>query len=129
MIPTGTTGRTLAVGWDPALLVTGLYLVGALLLGAFVIALVRRWHREPGPGHLTPNDELARYQLLYEQGAISQEEFERLRTLLRGQLHKARDVPPRPAPPTGTAVKPAGPVPGEGGGPPHKPPENGVRPA
>src|SRR5947208_2687312 len=57
MIPTGTTGRIVAVlglDWKPSLLAPGLYLAGALLLGAFVIALVRRWRREPGPERLTP---------------------------------------------------------------------------
>jgi hypothetical protein len=117
------------VNWQPSLLVAGLYLAGALLLGALVIALVRHWRREPDPERLTPNDELARYRSLYQQGAISQEEFERLRMLLGSELSKSLASPPRPAPPTGTSVKPVRPVPGENGEPPQDPPETGTRPA
>jgi hypothetical protein len=131
MIPTGTTARAavLALAGESSLLVAGLYLAGALLLGALVIDLVRRWRREPGPGRLTPNDQLAQYRSLYEQGVISQEEFERLRTLLGGELQKPLAVPPRPATLGGTDVKPAGPSREGGSEPPHNPPENGIRPA
>jgi Short C-terminal domain len=132
MIPTGTTGRAaavLALDWESSLLVAGLYLAGALLLGALVIDLVRRWRREPGPERPTPSDQLAQYRSLYEQGVISQEEFERLRTLLGGELQKSLAVPPRPPPPGGTAVKPAGPSREGGSEPPQNPPENGIRPA
>jgi hypothetical protein len=128
MIPTGRTAAVLGLDWGSSLLVAGLSLAGALLLGALVIALVRRWHREPGLDLLTPNDQLAQYRSLYEQGAISQEEFERLRRLLAGELQKSLGVPPGAPLRGSTAVQPPAPDRREGGEPPQNPSGNGVGP-
>jgi len=99
MILTATTGgaAVLAADWKPTMLEPGLYLAGALLLGAMVIALVKRWHRRAEADELTPSDQLARYRSLYEEGTISQEEYERLRALLGGQLRQSLGGPTRPA--------------------------------
>jgi hypothetical protein len=127
MIPTGRTAAVLALDWGSSLLVPGLSLAGALLLGALVIAVVRRWRREPDLD-LLPNDQLAQYRSLYEQGAISQEEFERLRRLLGGQLQQALGVPPGTPLRGSTAVQPPGPDRREGEEPPQNPSGNGVGP-
>jgi hypothetical protein len=105
------------------LLVTGLCLAAALLVAAAVIAVVRRWwQRRNATEDLSPSAQLAHFRSLYETGAISQEEFERLRTLLGGRMRESLGVPP-PA-----AAKPAKPAPGENGQEPDKP-ETGIRPA
>ena len=85
------TGRTAArapkIEWDPSLLLNSLYLVAILLAGALLIALVNSWRRK-GERRLGASDQLAQYRTLYEEGEISQEEFDRLRSLLGGQIRR-----------------------------------------
>ncbi|MBY0230652.1 MAG: SHOCT domain-containing protein [Gemmataceae bacterium] len=66
---------------------TGL-LAGTLLAGAVAIALARRWRKRQGE---VPDagSELSRYRALYEKGEISEEEYHRLRDVLRGQMKTA----------------------------------------
>jgi hypothetical protein len=105
------------------LLVTGLCLAATLLVGAIVIALLGRWWRRRTPQEdLSPSGQLAHFRSLYEAGTISQEEFERLRALLGGQLRQELGVP-APAP-QGPAPAP----PGTNGQRPDEPP-TGIRPA
>jgi hypothetical protein len=71
-------------------------IVGALLAGAFVIALVERWRKKSGMEGLSAGDQLTHFRKLYDQGAISQEEFERIRSQLVPDLRKEMNVPPQP---------------------------------
>jgi len=127
-IPTGQAPILLAL--ELSILLPGIYLAGALLVGAGVLALIRRWRQDDGPGSPDASDQLAHFRTLYEQGAISEEEFKRLRAVLAVELRQMIDLPPRPTPPADAAADPAPPVPdseknGEG-----KPPSsNGLRPA
>jgi hypothetical protein len=86
------TGSGLIFADLPRIFVPTLALVGALLLGALIIALVRRWQRNekltPDPG-----EELSRYHALYEQGAISEQEYRRLRTILGSELRRSMNLP------------------------------------
>jgi hypothetical protein len=125
-----TAGTTFA--WDPSLLITGLLLAGTLLLGAVVIAAAGRWRRRSEPDALSPSRQLARFRLLYEQGAMSQEEFDRVRAFLGPQLAQELGVL-LPAPPRETGILEA---PVQGGNPPAngpvlppQPPQDGIRPA
>jgi len=104
MMLRGTTVGAALVGADPTweLRWTTLAMVGAILLGAVVIALVSRWRRQ-ATSTLTASDQLAEFRSLYLEGAISKEEFERLRSLLGGELRRELDVPK----PSNTAVTPA----------------------
>ena len=105
------------------LLVAGLCLAAALLVGALVIALVSRWRRRSeAKDDLSPSAQLAHFRSLYEAGTISQEEFERLRNLLGTQMRQTFGIP---APAAEQKVKP--PL-GENGQPPEAPP-TGIRPA
>ena len=72
-------------------------LAAIILVGAVVIALLDRWRKRGEPAPLTANDQLATFRQLYEQGKLSQEEFERLRNRLAGKLGKELDVPARPS--------------------------------
>jgi hypothetical protein len=105
------------------LLVTGLCLAAALLAGAGILALLNKWwRRRRGPEDLSPGAQLAQFRSLYEAGAISQEEFERLRNLLGNQMRQTLGIP---APAAQERIKPP---PGENGQPP-QPPPTGIRPA
>jgi hypothetical protein len=98
---------------DPRLLLAGVYLAGALLIGAVLIALIQRWRRRQNEAVLTPEQQLSAYRTLYDQGALSQEEFERLRSLLGREMKLDRPTP--------------GPAPAQKEGPPEGPPD-GIRP-
>lgn len=102
---------------DMPILTTAMYFVGALLVGALVITVVSRWRKKAaGLDRLTEVDQLAHFRTLYEQGELSEEEFNQLRALLGGKIRrKDREVKPKPEPP----------LPGEEPGP----PETGIRPS
>jgi hypothetical protein len=90
--------------WDPRLLWATLALAGAVLVGAAIITLLDRWRKRAGQiEECTANDQLAQFRLLYEQGALSKEEFERIRATLTERLREEMDVPaeapPAAAPP------------------------------
>ena len=128
MVPTGTTARALALlaaDWKPPMLTTGLYLGGALLLGAAVLALLNRWRRRSAEGHLGPAEQLAQFRSLYEQGLLSQEEFERLRRLLGGEIRREMGLSPA-APQTGIIQAPP---PANGEPPAAEGGDTGIRPA
>jgi hypothetical protein len=63
-----------------------------------LIARARKWHAGAVPNDLVlPSHQLDQCRSLYEQGAISQEEFDRLRSLVGGQVRQALDLPAKPA--------------------------------
>lgn len=101
-----------------------LYLALALLVGAFVVVLVAKWRRATPTLGPSASDQLAQYRLLYEQGAISEEEFKKLRALLGGELRKSLDAKPAPNP---AAPAPTDSIPSPN--PPDTPPETGIRPS
>jgi hypothetical protein len=100
----------------------GALAAGALVLGALAVGLAKRWRRGGG-GRLSASDQLAQFRSLYEQGAMSKEEFERVRALLGGQLRRDLGVPGR------DRAAPAPPPPPETPPTPGPPPPDGVRPA
>jgi hypothetical protein len=130
MVAAGGGAAVLPAALDTSVLLPGLLLVAALLLGAVLIALVGRWRKRAEPEPLDASAQLAQFRSLYEQGTLSQEEFDRLRTLLGGQLRQALDVPPRPALPAKPSPGPAGtpepPADPQGGPPAPGPPEGGI---
>jgi hypothetical protein len=120
-----TTRGLARPGWEGSFLVPGLYLVGALLVGAAVIALASRWRRAPRTGTAAASDQLTEFRLLYEKGQMSREEFERVRARLGVQIRSPEpgqtsptvsaapaaelpiDAPPAPAPAKTTEAPPA----------------------
>src|SRR5688572_11188330 len=85
------------LAYQPKFLIPAMALVGALLAGALVIAIVRRRLRldaiRPDAG-----TELAQYRALYERGAISEKEYHSLRALLGGELRRSLDTGKAPRP-------------------------------
>jgi len=96
---------------------------------AVILALVSRWRRRSAEDRLSPAEQLTQFRSLYEQGLLSQEEFERLRSLLAGEIRRELGMPSagnKAGPQTGiTATPPSanGESPPSGGG------DTGVRPA
>ncbi|MFM7149311.1 MAG: SHOCT domain-containing protein [Gemmataceae bacterium] len=86
------------IGLNFALLIPVLSLVGALLAGALVIAWIRRWQKSDRPLGPNASDQLAEFRSLYEQGAISEEEFKRLRAILGEELRRWTDDSPSKSP-------------------------------
>ena len=86
---TGLEARTSLAVVPPELVVPGLTVVAAFLLGVAVIVCLERWRRrrEAPP---TPEANLETFRTLHEQGQISREEFERIRARLA-----AGEAPPR----------------------------------
>ena len=115
------------LAYNPPFLIPTLSLVGALLAGAVIIALVRRRMRldanRPDAG-----SELVRYRALYEQGAISEKEYHSLRTLLGGEIKRSVEGAKAPTAPTGpdSIQKMPEPSPGCDG---TNTPTDGIRPA
>src|SRR5206468_2906383 len=98
---------------DPRFLWSALALLGLLLVGSFLIALLSRWRKRADPQSLTANDQLAHFRELYEKGELSQTEFERIRAKLAGQLLRELNLPPpraepgpQPPPPTEATGQP-----------------------
>ncbi len=121
MLATGPGHVVLAARWTPDIIINSLYLVGALLLGAIIIAAVSRWRRREGQ-RLSANDQLAHFRSLYEKGTLSAEEFTRLRALLGVSVHEAVAGKKPPA----TATPQPGSPPAPNG---QEPPEQGTSPA
>jgi hypothetical protein len=93
-----------------SILIPGLILGGALLLGALVVAVVQRWRKLNRPLGPTASEQLAHFRSLYEQGAISEEEFHRLRAVLAGEIRRSLQMPenqPAPEAPRRTNEPPA----------------------
>jgi len=119
--------------WDFRLLINSLYIIGFLLAGAILIAFVNRWRLGASQDAPTPGDQLAHFRSLYTEGKISQEEFDRLRSLLAGRIRAEVGVPAKPAVPTDNrsiAEPPRSPDPTKPQNPPSSsdPPETGIRP-
>lgn len=121
------------------LLLTSLCLVAALLVAAVVVAWVNRWRRQrDAQDDLSPNVQLAQFRALYEQGTISQEEFERLRALLGVRMRESLGVPAQnkgeqersESEPTRGAISPPPTLPSPPGGEGRvgEPPQTGIQP-
>src|SRR5262245_48221776 len=117
-------GSALLADFNPRFLWPTLALVGSLLLGAVIIALADRWRKRPANEGLTAGDQLSHFRKLYDQGLITREEFEAVRTQLAGKLRDELKLPAQAETPPAPAA--------EAPRPPEAPPgpsSDGVRPA
>src|SRR5258708_30848366 len=96
MMVTGRTWAVPAFDWADSNLTYGLGLCAALLIGAAAIALVKRWRQKDAAVTMSDSEQLAAYRSLYDQGVMSKEEFDRVRTLLGNKLRDT-STPARPA--------------------------------
>lgn len=97
MISTGSiavvnSAQTVAAGSDFTLLWTTLPVIGAILLGAVLIAYAKRWRQREETFHYSTNDELAHFRALYERGELSAEEYGRIQRRLSDRLKKEMNV-------------------------------------
>jgi hypothetical protein len=83
---------------DPQLLWATIALVATLLLAAVIFAWVDRWRKRLDRETSTPADQLTVFRLSYEQGELSQEEYERIRARLAPQMKQPTNVPGKPKP-------------------------------
>jgi hypothetical protein len=83
-----STGSSLPVvaqlDWDWELIFLVIVLSVLMGLGIWCIVWVRRWGQHDET--LTPQQELASHRAMLEQGLLTQEEFDRLRTRLESTL-------------------------------------------
>jgi hypothetical protein len=98
MFATSRMVAVLAFDWSESNLPYFIGLTIVLLIGAAVIALVKRWRQRTESVSMSPSEQLAQYRSLYERGVMSKEEFDRLRALLGGQLREMKPPTPEPAP-------------------------------
>ncbi|HXG09920.1 MAG TPA: SHOCT domain-containing protein [Gemmataceae bacterium] len=98
-------------------------LLGVALVAVLAVYGFMRWWRRKGPDRLSASEQLSQFRKLYEQGQLSQEEFERLRALLGERMKREMEgqssvpdqrvgpaSPPQPAPsPPPDAPRPPGP--------------------
>ncbi len=103
--------------WDPQLLWCTVAMVGSLLVGAAIVALVDRWRKKRLLRESEPADQLARYTALHEKGVLSTEEYERIRKLFKSRMAEK------------LAVQESKPPPSEPSAPPAADPENPQNPA
>src|SRR5262249_4945316 len=73
---------------DPRLLIAGGVFAGCLLVGAIVIAVVKRWRKKQERVTPSASDQLNEYRALFEEGDLSKEEFERIRGRLLERMRK-----------------------------------------
>ena len=97
MIAFGQVAAVQTAKFDPSVIWYGGALAIALLVFALAIELLRRYFRSDRNDRLSASDQLAQYRTLYEQGALSEEEFNRLRAILGDEI---RGFARKPAPAT-----------------------------
>jgi hypothetical protein len=102
-----------------------LALLGFALVGILALYLITRWRKRAASDRLSASEQLSEFRELYEQGHLSQEEFDRLRTLLGDRMK--REMEGKLATPAADApeVRP----PDEAASPKPEAPESGIRPA
>jgi hypothetical protein len=64
-------------------------------VGIAVIVWVDRWRKRPERMSLTPAEQMARFQELYDRGELSQQEFDRIKARLNKTLGLEPPVPPQ----------------------------------
>jgi hypothetical protein len=82
-----------------------LLLVGAVLLAALILVLIKRWNNESAPRD-TAHDQLAHFRDMFQHGEISKEEYQRVHSLLATKI-RAEEAAAAPPPAAPDATKPA----------------------
>jgi len=93
MAADGAVEQLFAQTFKARFITAGAIFAAALLLGAVIVAFVRRIWRSGDPVPPDAGDELSRYRELYERGELSEEEFKKLRGLLGGEIRRKTGLP------------------------------------
>jgi uncharacterized membrane protein len=70
-------------------------LTAVIVVGIVVIVWADRWRKRPVELSLTPAEQMARFQELYDRGELSQQEFDRIKARLDKNLRAEPPVPPQ----------------------------------
>jgi uncharacterized membrane protein len=70
-------------------------LTAVVVVGIVLIVWMDRWRRRPDQLNLTPAEQLARFQELYDRGELSQQEFDRIKARLEKKVRSEPPVPPQ----------------------------------
>ncbi|MFN4257688.1 MAG: hypothetical protein ACK4RK_00190 [Gemmataceae bacterium] len=79
--------------------------LGVIFIGAMVVVFVDRWRRRSFFNERSASNDLTTFRALFEQGEISKEEYDRIRSLVGQRLRHEWDLPDkqsRPASGAGT---------------------------
>ncbi len=98
---------------DYGLLLTVLALAGVVAVGVLIITVANRWRRNLGQDDVT-GDQMGSFRELYERGELSQDEYQRIKDRLGGQLRQELNLPgaPKPDSPPQPPTLPGPPTPG-----------------
>jgi len=108
--------------FDPRLLWATAALIATLLLGALIFAWLDRWRkRADRRDAITPADQLTAFRLSYEQGELSQEEYERIRAKLAPKIKQQLGAADKPAAAHRERPRAGQPAPGPPNGQPNQP--------
>ena len=109
--------------FDPRLLLAGGMLSGSLLLFAIILVLVKRWRKKQEAVMPSASEQLNSYRQLLDEGDLSKEEFDRIRTRLLDRMRKETGLDEKLTAPTGPSnqISAAETKPGE---PPERPPQD-----
>ena len=89
--------------------INSLLLIGALLVGALVIALVQRWYRRSNRD-TTLSEGVGSFRQSYERGELTEEEYRRILTRMSGGKSRT-PARPEPTPPSENTPPPEGQTP------------------
>jgi len=87
------------------ILLPALLLVGAILLAALILVLIKRWNTESTPRD-TAHDQLALFRDMFQHGEMSKEEYQRVHSLLATKI-RAEEAAAAPPPAAPDPTKPA----------------------
>jgi hypothetical protein len=90
--------------FDTRLLIAGGMLSGSLLLFAIILVLVKRWRKKQEVIMPSTHEQLNSYRELFEEGNLSKEEFERIRTRLLERMRKETGLSEKPHSATAAAT-------------------------
>jgi hypothetical protein len=65
-----------------------------ILLGAAIVAAVKRWRDRSNPERASVSEQLSHFRSLYEAGELSADEFAQIRRRLGTQLKQELEIPP-----------------------------------
>jgi hypothetical protein len=69
-----------------AILEPALWLMGSLLAGAFIVWVYQRWNRWQTSRSDADHDQLTLFRSMYEQGELTEEEYQKLHDRLAGRI-------------------------------------------